>query len=107
VPNIEDVKGWAKSWTSWWISLQPSCREGKKLIQVVEPGETWPELKKGGINGFYTIVISLGWWYKALKGNTGKAEFKKILKDVLWVCECMNGHGESGLKQGQGKRGRM
>jgi hypothetical protein len=72
-------------------------------VRVEEPGEGWMELKKGGLNGFYIIVVSLGWWYKAIEGNAGKKEFSKMLKDVLWVCEHMNERGDSGLKQGQRK----
>jgi hypothetical protein len=104
VPKIDDVGGWARSWISWWISLQPSCREGEKLVQAVEPGETWAGLKKGGTKGFYIIVVSLGWWCKALEGKAGEVEFEKMLKDVLWVCECMNGRGEGGSKEGREKR---
>jgi hypothetical protein len=56
---------------------------------VVESAETWSEIRKGGINGFYNVVASLGWWLQATKTDQEVAEFNAMLKDVLWVSEQM------------------
>jgi hypothetical protein len=89
VPTIEDVDSWRESWVRWWISLQPVTRQGEKLLRVVEADELWVETKKGTINGFYNIVVSLGWWLKALKIESDRTNFNSILDDVLWVAREM------------------
>ena len=86
---ISDVSEWAKSWRSWWISLQPESREGEKLLRAVGSDEHWVETSKGGINGFYNIVVSLGWWLVAIKTDCERDEFATILADVLWVLNHM------------------
>ena len=64
-PIIKDLNRYVAAWKKWWASLQPDCRRlaGHKLRQVVETGERWEELRKGSINGFFNIVISLLWWW--------------------------------------------
>ena len=99
VPRIQDVGSWANSWRVWWTGLQPGSHKGDKLLRVVEPGEPWVEVKKGGINGFYTVVVSLGWWSGALKDKGDCNEFAKMLDDVLWVSDHMIGQGGSSAKR--------
>jgi hypothetical protein len=73
----------------WWFSLQPVAREGEKLLRAMDADEQWVETKKGTINGFYNVVVSLGWWLKALKTDVDRANFDSILDDVLWVANQM------------------
>jgi hypothetical protein len=89
VPNIEDVTSWGRSWMKWWISLQPASRMGVELLREVDVGEPWLETKKGSINGFFNVVVSLSWWMQALTSDEAASEFLTILKDVLWVLGCM------------------
>ena len=86
---IADVGEWAKSWRMWWVSLQPESREGEKLLQVVGSDECWAETKKGGINGFYNVVVSLGWWLVAITTDGERDEFATVLADVVWVMNHM------------------
>ena len=86
---IADVAEWAKSWRTWWVSLQPESREGEKLLQVVGSDECWAETKKGGINGFYNVIVSLGWWLVAITTDGERDEFATMLADVVWVMNRM------------------
>jgi hypothetical protein len=83
----------------WWISLQPASRGGVQLLREVDVGEVWLETRKGSINGFFNVVVSLSWWMEALTSDEESSKFLTTLKDVLWVLDCM-------LKPNATKRGR-
>jgi hypothetical protein len=89
VPNIEDVTSWGKCWMAWWISLQPASRMGAELRREIDASELWSETKKGSINGFFNVVVSLSWWMRALTTDEESSEFLTTIKDVLWVLDCM------------------
>jgi hypothetical protein len=89
VPNIVDVASWRVSWRAWWISLQPASRMGEKLLREVDVGELWVETRKGSINGFFNVVVSLSWWMQALASDEETSQFLITLKDVLWVLDRM------------------
>jgi hypothetical protein len=99
VPKIENVEDWSRLWRIWWVSLQPQSRDGDKLLRVVTPSETWPETRKGSINGFYSIVVSLGWWMEALKSPSQQSEFSLMLADVQWVLGQMLGLQNTSAKR--------
>jgi hypothetical protein len=87
-PEIEDLPGFANSLMAWWASLQPESRRQKgtkKLLQVVQIGEIWEGLRKGSINGFFTVVMGLAWWFTAIKGPNLPSAFTDMAQDVLWV----------------------
>jgi hypothetical protein len=86
-PVVEDVSTFAVTWKRWWNSLQPESRVQRRstFVNVVGENETWEALKKGGMNGFFNIVVSLAWWYKALKTSAQRKTFMEMVNDVLWV----------------------
>jgi len=86
-PTIDDLQDFVRGWKAWWVSLQPDSRikQGQKLGQDVESGEKWPKLCKGGINGFFNIVISLMWWYTAITSSAQRKIFITMMEDVSWV----------------------
>jgi hypothetical protein len=88
-PPIEDISSFATAWKGWWILLQPSSRVKRRnnLVHTVDPNETWDGLKKGGINGFFNVVVSLGWWSEASMKPAQHKMFMEMVKDVLWVQE--------------------
>jgi hypothetical protein len=90
-PVIKDLNRFVAAWKRWWASLQPDSRRlgGHKLSQVVETGEKWDELRKGSINGFFNIVVSLLWWYAGIKNAVQGKVYKETVADVLWVLEWM------------------
>jgi len=87
------------SWKAWWLSLQPDSRvqQGSKLRRVHVTGEKWEKLSKGGINGFFNIVVSLSWWWAAVKSSAQRKVFMEMLEDVSWVQDQVI----SSLQQGQ------
>jgi hypothetical protein len=84
------------SWKKWWVHLQPAERkvEGSEFADLVRDGLDdidWTELSKGGSNGFFSIIISLSWWLKAVINDSGDdgelSEVESIMEDVSWVLD--------------------
>ena len=82
-PDIANIRLFAKEWVMWWVSLQPKSRCGRELLRVDEE-EKWDDLCKGGPNGFFTLVVSLGWWVAA-NDDEGKELLDEMVSDVSWV----------------------
>lgn len=55
-------------------------------------GEEWSQICKGGANGFFMIVLTLGWWIIAADQNTEQrndANLHLAMEDVEWVLDRM------------------
>ena len=90
-PQVSDVTAFAKEWKAWWIDLQPESREGERLLRIATPGESWDIQRKGGINGFFNIVVSMSWWCSAVKTTAQKKLLSDMADDVAWVLTQMIG----------------
>jgi hypothetical protein len=63
MPDVTDnVKEFGDAWWKWWIGLQPDWRGGSELLTEPPEGFDWGELEKGGQNGLFLLLLSLGWW---------------------------------------------
>lgn len=72
--------------------MQPVWRikDGEGELQRHDvPDESWPEIMKGGGNGFFLVLISLSWWMEAAKEKTDKDDCLSVVDDVMWVLEQM------------------
>jgi hypothetical protein len=90
-PQVSDVAAFGREWKAWWIGLQPEAREHEKLLRIAMPGERWEDLRKGGINGFFNVVVSLSWWCSAVKTAAQKKLLAVMADDVAWVLTQMIG----------------
>jgi hypothetical protein len=97
-PDITDIEDWARLWRVWWTGMQPASRGGEKLLRVVDAAEEWVELRKGSINGFYNVVISLGWWIQAAATAPELAEATQMVDDAIWVMDQMLGGSRAGKR---------
>jgi hypothetical protein len=90
-PKVDDVPAFTKSWGKWWGTLQPKSRvqKGKPLQRSVDADEGWGELMKGSINGFFTVVVSLAWWWEGVKSAAQRKAWMEMVDDVLWVQDQM------------------
>jgi hypothetical protein len=87
-PTVQDLGPFVIAWKKWWMSLQPASRiqRGKTpLLRSMEIDEGWEDLMKGGINGFFNVVVSLVWWFQAIKTAAQRKVFTDMMEDVLWV----------------------
>ena len=87
---ISDVAHYATTWKKWWTSLQleSRCKPGtNKLPRDVNAMEQWEELCKGGLNGFFMVVVSLVWWKAAIKNALQGKIYRDTLEDVSWVLD--------------------
>jgi hypothetical protein len=94
-------------WKKWWTSMQPAARvHGKgNLKRQTDIQEGWEELMKGGINGFLNVVVSLAWWYQAIKTSAQRKLFMEMVEDVGWVQDQIIGGLRSSEKRKGGPEG--
>lgn len=104
LPLITDDARYGESWKAWWEALQPSWRKFSwpPAQSIADNGaddgaEDWGVLDRGGCNGIFLAVVSLGWWWAAVGAKRGDAaEVRVAMKDVAWALKRM--------QQGLGKR---
>ena len=99
LPNIssDNVATFGDAWMQWWSSLQPGWRgEGPNFSRdIPKGGGGWQELRKGGQNGFYLILLSYCWWAKGVVTPAGKAiqphysMWMDMFRDIEWVLKQM------------------
>jgi hypothetical protein len=90
---LQDFLSFKASWKRWWARLQPPERRVSDAEPLAKEGVDdveWKELRKGSINGFYTIIVSLSWWLRfALDDPIEGGDFVEVLSDVSWVQDRM------------------
>ena len=84
------------AWKKWWAHLQPEWRgEGPNFSYDLLEEAQWPELQKGGSNGFYLLLLSFSWWGTATVDDDGApieqqySEWNDTFHDIAWVLEQM------------------
>jgi hypothetical protein len=94
-PPVEKASEFGATWKGWWKILQPQWRIpddecGGSLVRNGPPDEQWPNLLKGGGNGFVLVLLSLSWWMMREKDENRKAEeSSSAFEDVQWVLQQM------------------
>lgn len=70
MPHIaeDDLEQYADDWWKWWCELQPPFRgkDPRTMSRVQNADAEWSQLLKGGPNGFFIILLAVGWWSLAL-----------------------------------------
>jgi hypothetical protein len=84
-PDIPDRAKYAAAWWTWWIAQQPKWREARKLLRDTRKGETWSQLRRGGNNGIFMLIVSLSWWLGAIGEPSN--DVLKAIGDVSWVLD--------------------
>jgi hypothetical protein len=59
-------------------------------------------LRKGSINGFFNVIISLVWWYAAVKNPAQRKAHQEMVEDVAWVLDWMLDDRKQGKKRSSG-----
>jgi hypothetical protein len=94
-PPVEKASEFGATWRGWWKILQPQWRIsddecGGSLVRNGPSDEKWPNLLKGGGNGFVLVLLSLSWWMMSEKDESRKAEeSSSAFEDVQWVLQQM------------------
>jgi hypothetical protein len=91
-PDVQP-EAYGKSFTKWWIALQPTWRrtEDGNLSKDTPDDEKWGGLLKGGTAGIYTVVVALSWWVKALANYADGGDASTAVRDVTWVLDQLGG----------------
>jgi hypothetical protein len=108
-PLTNTVEDFGTAWVKWWSKLQPVWRGPGPVFSTdtadIPEDNPWPELEKGGPNGFFLVLLSYGWWGAAATDATGKeieptySEWKNQFTDIEWALENMVDHLDSSLKR--------
>ncbi|KAF9470512.1 hypothetical protein BDN70DRAFT_764508, partial [Pholiota conissans] len=65
-PKIPKPADFILSWRQWWVAMQPECRSNGTSWplshDLPDDGVDWTTLSYSGPNGFFLVVLSLGWW---------------------------------------------
>ncbi|KAI9067505.1 hypothetical protein FKP32DRAFT_1552446, partial [Trametes sanguinea] len=66
-PAISKLAEYGASCQLWWSDLQPETRgvssDGRHRRPASPlPSEAWEDLRKGGPNGLFLVLLALGWW---------------------------------------------
>lgn len=94
-----DIGRYSTDWWKWWASLQPLSRSSVDPLhmprQLPADGE-WAEIMKGSNNGFFVVLVALGWWAQGLLfANEDMKGWVQATADVLWVVDQMKGIAET------------
>lgn len=104
-PALGDLEKFAEKWRGWWASMQPAWRKlgdlSWPLVRRSHEDEEWPELMRGGKNGFVVVLISLAWWKAAAKTDSQVLKAASAIEDVEWVLREMWGESECGEPEGE------
>lgn len=96
MPDVtDDIDEFSRAWFCWWKSLQPRWRiDGNGDLTEeydVPEGCDWAGVQKGGPNGFYMLLLTLGWWGIATedRGQEAREYWGKAFFDIDWVLHQM------------------
>lgn len=66
------------------------------LRREIKEDESWPELRKGGRNGFKLIMVALNWWLRGTSSTSEENKALSVLEDVVFVLENMSKKTDGG-----------
>jgi len=91
MPEVS-IGTFAPTWTEWWVRLQPEWR-GETFPLSTEAPEVsdWSELRKGGPNGIFVVLLSLGWWGMAMESDEELTSWGDVFMGFRWVLEQLLG----------------
>jgi hypothetical protein len=109
MPDISDeLACFLALWWEWWQNLQPSWRTQRPLLlsREVPKNPDWSDMEKGTANGFFIIILVLGWWalglkYAEVESGTAVEDFQHAMEDTTWVLHQMALPQSSSSKRGQ------
>ena len=94
-PDLADsIPTYRQSWWAWWELLQPTWQ--KSFATDVPLTADWSCIAKGGQNGIFVVVLSVGWWLVGIRdaGAVEFTEFSLAFNEVMWVL----GHVRNSLR---------
>jgi len=93
VPILPDKSAFSSSWRTWWNGIQLKWRQVSTegalpgLLSAATNSDSLDALKKGGVSGLVTVLISLKWWMP-LHGDVDK-EWGAAVEDITSSLQLM------------------
>ncbi|KIL56397.1 hypothetical protein M378DRAFT_38406, partial [Amanita muscaria Koide BX008] len=88
--TIEDAVEFGAMWKTWWVSMQPLWRDGEALLKDTPTETDWGTLLRGGPLGMGLVMMTLGWWIKAIGDDDNmfvQTKLAEAMADVEWVLD--------------------
>ncbi len=89
LPQIEDIDQYGADLRSWYKSILPKVRVGRRewppLKAVPTDPRDWDDLRKGSRKGVVILLLSLSWWDAQATTKKDRKALSSVLKDVLFV----------------------
>lgn len=110
------VHQFGTNWQLWYIGLQPQWRihENSADISTLarDPPDNaalsdWDEIRKGSPNGFFVLLLALGWWGVGAcdQGDEEMERWADAFDDLRWALEFMLNEGdEDEVDEDEGKQ---
>lgn len=87
--NIDSSEKFANVFWAWWKSMNPAWRTVENSSELLQTNTgSWDVLRRPGVNGLYSVFISLVWWALQERWEvkndcaTLSVRWKSALKDV-------------------------
>ncbi|TFK77556.1 hypothetical protein K466DRAFT_451823, partial [Polyporus arcularius HHB13444] len=66
-PKIKSLPSFVAQFREWWARIQPSERRDPDelwplLKNVPQDAGKWSDVKRGGCNGVFMVLMCLSWW---------------------------------------------
>jgi hypothetical protein len=88
-PHIDNIEEFGTELRSWYMSMLPEIRVGRKnwlpLKKIPADPLEWDGLRKGSRSGFVLLLVALSWWIGQATRKKDKDMAQAVLRDVLFV----------------------
>jgi hypothetical protein len=82
------IDTYSTAWADWWAYLQPEWRGETYPLEVKPPVDSesdWSQLRKGGPNGIFILLLSFLWWGQTVKSPEDNRTWLEFYVDLDWV----------------------
>ena len=86
-PVIMSIPAFEKSFEAWWNNLQPDWRKNNNSsIAFDNIDGDWEKLRKAGLNGIHSIIVTLFYWGCRVQGSVMKcSRWASLVEDCILV----------------------
>ncbi len=98
-PRVKSLPVFIGQFQKWWARLQPSERRDPVnpwplLKTAPEDSASWSDVKRGGCNGLFMVLMCLSWWMNTLDADGDEyaddlQELREAVSDVHWAITAM------------------
>ncbi|KAJ7575912.1 hypothetical protein C8J56DRAFT_801032, partial [Mycena floridula] len=89
-PDIGDLGLFKEQWWNWWKLVNPDWQEATDNGKLMSTGDgPWDALKISGINGLFSPLICLCWWFQWICHEGENLAWLSTVANMTWVLNCL------------------